>query len=115
GEVMKLVRGSPVTVYAIAFSQGLSQSRRLPARAFLQGLAETTGGEVFSPQSFKDLPGIYDKILRQLSAQYVIGYVSDNLRRDGRYRRIKVEVAEPSLHVRHREGYLAAEKFPRRR
>jgi Ca-activated chloride channel family protein len=109
GEVIKLVRGSPVTVYAIAFSQGLPQSRRLPAKAFLQGLAEMTGGEVFSPVSFRDLPGIYDKILRQLSAQYVIGYVSDNAKRDGKYRRIKLELSEPSLHVRHREGYLAGE------
>jgi len=105
-EVLKLVRGSAVTVYAIAFSQGLTQSRRLPAKAFLQGLAEMTGGEVFNPSSFRDLPGIYDKILRQLSAQYVIGYVSDNAKRDGKYRRIKVELSEASLHVRHREGYL---------
>jgi Ca-activated chloride channel family protein len=113
-ELTKLVRGSAVTVYAIAFSQGLTSSRRLPAKAFLQGLAEMTGGEVFNPGTAKDLPAIYDKILRQLSAQYVIGYVSDNLKRDGKYRRIKVEVSEPSLHVRHREGYLAADLKPKR-
>lgn len=108
-EVLKMVRGSPVTVYAIAFSQGLTQSRRLPAKAFLQGLAEMTGGEVFTPSSFRDLPAIYDKILQQLSAQYVIGYVSDNLKRDAKFRRLKVEVSESELRVRHREGYLASE------
>ena len=109
GEVLKMVRSSPVTVYAIAFSQGLTQSRRLPAKAFLQGLAEMTGGEVFSPTSFRDLPAIYDKILQQLSAQYVIGYVSDNPKQDGKLRHLKVEVSERDLSVRHREGYLATE------
>ena len=109
GEVLKMVRSSAVTVYAIAFSQGLTQSRRLPAKAFLQGLAEMTGGEVFSPTSFRDLPAIYDKILQQLSAQYVIGYVSDNPKQDGKLRHLKVEVSERDLSVRHREGYLATE------
>jgi len=108
-EVLKMVRSSPVTVYAIAFSQGLTQSRRLPAKAFLQGLAEMTGGEVFTPSSFRDLPAIYDKILQQLSAQYVIGYVSDNPKRDAKFRRLKVELSEPELRVRHREGYLVSE------
>jgi Ca-activated chloride channel family protein len=108
GEVLKLVRSSPVTVYAISFHEGLPRSHQLPALSFLRGLAEMSGGEVFSPRSFKDLPAIYDKILQQLSAQYVIGYASDNARRDGRYRRLKVEVSDSALQVRHREGYTVA-------
>lgn len=108
-EVLKLVRSSPVTIYAIAFSQGLTSSRKLPAQAFLRNIAEMTGGEVFQPSSSRDLPQIYDKILQQLSAQYVIGYISDNPKRDGKYRRIKVEVENPELRVRYREGYLTPE------
>ena len=107
-ESIKLIRSSAVTIYAIAFSQSLPQTRRLTAKAVLQNYAQMTGGEVFSPSTFKDLPAIYDKILKQLSAQYVLGYVSDNPRRDGKYRRIKVELSEPTLQVRHREGYLVA-------
>jgi Ca-activated chloride channel family protein len=102
-----MVRGSSVTVYAVAFSQGLTQSRRAPAKAFLTGLAEMTGGEVFNPTSSRDLPAIYDKILQQLSAQYIVGFVSDNPKRDGKFRRLKVELAEPEMRVRHREGYQA--------
>ncbi len=107
GEVMKMVRGSRVTVYAVAFSQGLTQSRRTPAKAFLAGLAEMTGGEVFNPSSSRDLAAIYDKILQQLSAQYVVGFASDSAKRDGKFRRLKVELSEPELRVRHREGYQA--------
>jgi Ca-activated chloride channel family protein len=106
GEVLKLVRGSSVTIYAIAFSQGLSQSRRTTAKAFLNGVADMTGGEVFSPTSSRELPAIYEKILQQLSAQYVVGFVSDNAKKDGKFRRLKVELSEPALRVRHREGYV---------
>ena len=80
----------------------------------LQNFAQTTGGEVFTPSSSRDLPAIYDKILKQLSAQYVIGYISDNNKRDGKYRRLKVELSEPTLQVRHREGYLVGDAKPRR-
>jgi Ca-activated chloride channel family protein len=108
-EVNKLVRGSPAIIYSIAFSQSLPQTKRLSAKAVLQNFAQMTGGEVFTPSSSRDLGAIYDKILKQLSAQYVIGYISDNGKRDGRYRRLKVELSEPTLQVRHREGYLAGD------
>lgn len=111
-ELTKVVRSSPTMIYSISFSQSLPQSKRLPSKMFLQSLAQMTGGEVFSPASSRDLPAIYDKILKQLSAQYVIGYVSDNGKRDGKFRRLKVELSEPTLLVRHREGYLAGEPKP---
>ena len=65
-----------------------------------------TGGQVYWPGTSRDLPGIYDKILDELKAQYVLGFVSDNLARDGRYRKLKVEVKRKGLKVRHRDGYL---------
>ena len=51
-----------------------------------------TGGQVFTPRSSRDLAGIYDRILEDLAAQFVVGYVSDNPVRDGRFRKIKVTV-----------------------
>ena len=33
---------------------------------------------VFTPRSSKDLSGIYERILQELQAQYVLGYVSDD-------------------------------------
>jgi VWFA-related protein len=68
-----------------------------------------TGGQVFRPAASRDLPGIYDKILQELSGQYVLGFVSDNARRDGKYRKLKVQVKREGLRVRHREGYVRAE------
>jgi Ca-activated chloride channel family protein len=110
GEILEVVRSSPVTIYPIAFMGGLgspSGSRAVGAKAFLTGLASTTGGEVFTPSSSRDLPRIYERILDQLEAQYVLGFVSDNAKRDGKFRKLKVELKRKDLRVRHREGYYA--------
>jgi Ca-activated chloride channel homolog len=105
-ELNQALRSSSATIFCIAFQQGVQSSTRTRAKAFLLGLADMTGGQVFWPSSSRDLPGIYDKILDELKAQYVLGFISDNATRDGRYRKLKVEVKAKSLKVRHREGYL---------
>lgn len=108
-EAMTLVRSSGVTVYPIAFhgNFGLGTSRHVTARAVLNTLAETSGGSVYSPVASRDLSAIYEKILDELGSQYVLGFVSDNPRLDGRFRRLKVEVRPKGLRVRHRLGYYA--------
>ena len=109
-DVLKLVRSGRVTIYPIAFGMyGGGASRTLRPRAVLEQLASMTGGQVFTPRSSRDLAAIYDRILEDLAAQFVIGYVSDNPARDGRFRKIKVTVKVPSLTVRHRTGYTPHE------
>jgi VWFA-related protein len=93
-----------VTIYSIAFGVGAG-SRAVRPRAVLHQLASMTGGQVFTPSSSRDLRSIYDKILEDLAAQFVIGYVSDNPARDGKFRKIKVTVKKPGISVRHRSGY----------
>jgi Ca-activated chloride channel family protein len=111
GELLQTVRSSAVTIYPIGFMGSFpsGSTRMLQSRAFLQQMADMTGGQLFTPASSKDLPGIYSKILDELSTQYVIGYVSDNQRRDGKFRKLKVDVRRDGLKVRHRAGYFAPE------
>ncbi|HET7292350.1 MAG TPA: VWA domain-containing protein [Vicinamibacteria bacterium] len=108
-ELLALVRSSTVTIYPIAFTghYAIGSNRGLSARSFLQNLADLSGGRVFTPRTSRDLPGIYEKILAELKAQYVIGYVSDNADRDGGYRKLRVEVKREGLKVRARQGYTA--------
>jgi Ca-activated chloride channel family protein len=108
-EVQRLVRSSEVTIYPVAFpGEGRPNSTdALRARAFLHALAEQTGGHVFAPTASKQLARIYETILDELGSQYVLGYASDNTKRDGRYRRITVQLKRPELKVRHRKGYDA--------
>jgi Ca-activated chloride channel family protein len=109
GETLVLVRSSGVTVYPIAFhgNFGLGTNRYVSARAFLNTLAESSGGLVYSPTASRNLSVIYQKILDELSSQYVLGFVSDNARLDGRFRKLRVEVKPKGLRVRHRVGYYA--------
>jgi Ca-activated chloride channel family protein len=106
-DIEHLVRTSHVTIYPVAFQGQLRPGSRdaLHARAFLGWLAEASGGRVFAPHASRELAAIYQQILDELSSQYVIGYVSDNPARDGRYRRLAVEVKKRGLKVRHRPGY----------
>ena len=106
-EVLQLVRSSSVTIYAVAFggTYTMGSGRYLSARSFLSDLTRITGGEVFAPHASKELADVYTKILDELTNQYILGYVSDSARRDGKFRKLKVEVKDKSLTVRHRAGY----------
>ena len=56
-----------------------------------------------------ELPDIAEKIGIELRNQYVIGYVPQNEQRDGKWRRVKVEVKKirgmPKLRPYFRDGY----------
>jgi len=106
-EVLRLVRSTEVTIYPVAFMghQRPNSAAALRARALLHALADSTGGRVFEPAASKELAGIYTSILDELGSQYVLGYVSDNLKRDGKFRTISVRCKPSSLKVRHRPGY----------
>jgi Ca-activated chloride channel homolog len=113
-EVQRLLRSSEVVVYPVAFpGEGRPNSTdALRARSFLHGLAESTGGQVFQPTASRQLAAIYQTILDELGSQYVLGYTSDNTKRDGRFRRIAIELKRRELRVRHRRGYDAPRDAP---
>jgi len=109
GELIELVRSSSVTIYPIAFTGGFTAggTRALRAKTFLMGLADLTGGQVFTPSASRELAEVYQRILNELTAQYVLGFTSGDERRDGKYRKLKVQVKREGLRVRHRMGYRA--------
>jgi hypothetical protein len=71
----------------------------------LRALADVTGG--FALTNSNSFDQAFDRIVRENSSYYVLGYTSSNDRRDGRYRRLQVRVKRPGLQVRSRGGYLA--------
>ncbi len=112
-EVVQLVRSTNVTIYPIAFSSDRRSGRRIEvrARSFLGELAKSSGGKVFRPLAYRELADIYNRILDELNGQYVLGYVSDNPERDGKYRRLEVQLRRDDLRLRHRPGYNAPEEL----
>ncbi len=71
----------------------------------LRTLADETGG--FAVVNQNDFNDAFDRIVRDSSTYYVLGYYPANDKRDGKFRRIEVRLARPGLTVRARRGYVA--------
>jgi VWFA-related protein len=70
-------------------------------------LADETGGRVIEVSSEKRLSEAFDQISEELRSQYQVGYYPTNAAHDGKFRKIKVELADHELHVLARRGYYA--------
>ena len=71
----------------------------------LYTLAADTGGKAFMDTN--DLSGVFSVVQKDTSAYYVLGYTSSNHLKDGRYRRLKVQVNRPDVKLEYRAGYYA--------
>lgn len=71
----------------------------------LRLVSEQTGG--FAAVNQNDFRGAFDRIIKENSSYYVLGYYSNDERRDGRFRPLDVRVRRPGLQVRARKGYSA--------
>lgn len=105
-QVVDRAKRSDVTVFAIAFrppnAVGYSDYNYA-----LRAITQATGGRVFFVLRTEELPAVYDEIANELASQYTLGYVSKNTAKDGTWRSIKVQVSEPGVVARTREGYYA--------
>ncbi|MGH9715133.1 MAG: VWA domain-containing protein [Candidatus Acidiferrales bacterium] len=70
-------------------------------------MAEQTGGRVIRVHNNSSLEKAFDEISQELRSQYVLGYYPTNTRRDGTYRKIKVETDVPRARILARKGYYA--------
>ena len=73
----------------------------------LETLTRSTGGRLYRPQSFHSLGRVYAEIADELRHQYALYYTPTNPARDGRFRRVRVEVAGRDYEVSTRVGYFA--------
>ena len=114
-EVKEAMLESDVQVYAMGIFDP-SDSRKLTREELngpqlLTDLAEETGGKHFPVDHLDDLPKVCDRIGNELRNQYLLGYMSANTARDGRYRQIKVLLtntgSRPQLKPFYRQGYYA--------
>jgi Ca-activated chloride channel family protein len=107
-QVRDLAKRSETTVYAIALRGPDTQKKGVREADFiLRTLAQETGGRVFFPRKIDDLAGVYAQIGEELANRYALGYVSNNAKRDGAWRRVVVRVARPDATARTKQGYYA--------
>ncbi|HLK20603.1 MAG TPA: VWA domain-containing protein [Bryobacteraceae bacterium] len=102
----KAIQEGGVPIYAISILQALrimAEQRMGPLQRmdFLQAdnemntFARETGGQAFFPRFLAEYPGIYNTIAQALRNQYSIAYHPSNQAKDGKYRKIKVELVNP--------------------
>ncbi len=114
-EIKNLVREADVQVYAIGIFEPRGSRGRtaeeLNGPSLLSELAEQTGGRHFPVENVNELPDIAAKIGVELRNQYVLGYRPTNDAKDGKYRRVRVQIEEPKgvsrLRPNYRSGYYA--------
>ena len=76
----------------------------------LEQIAAATGGRLYKPTSFNDLERTYSEVADELRHQYTLYYSPLNTRRDGQFRRVRVETTNPVHQVAARIGYYAPKK-----
>ena len=84
-------------------TQGIERDLR-NAQDNLRMLAEQTGG--LSIVNSNDFAGGFERIVRDNSTYYVLGYYSEPDAKGGKFRKIDVRLRRPGLHVRARNGYV---------
>jgi Ca-activated chloride channel homolog len=112
GEVRSQVRESDVEIYSIGiFDPYAATPEERAGPMLLNELCEETGGRMFRVDDLSEMSDIAEKISTELRNQYVIGYTPKDLRRDGKWRKVKVKLNPPQglppLTVHARTGYYA--------
>jgi Ca-activated chloride channel family protein len=105
----KLLQDDGVPIYAIGLMQALREwydshgaMGAMQRLDFLQAdnqmrtFATETGGQAFFPRFYGEFPAIYGAISQALRNQYLLGYQPSNKARDGKFRKIKVELVNPA-------------------
>jgi len=109
-EVNNRLKEADVQIYAIGVYGGARTPEEYSGPGLLRDLSEPTGGRHFFA-SLHDLPDIAQKIGIELRNEYLVGYSPTNPDRDGKFRRIKLQVIQPrglpKLKAYWRQGYFA--------
>src|SRR5436190_8803014 len=105
----KILQNDAVPIYAIGLMQALREyydargaTGPIAPLGFLQAdnqmrtFATETGGQAFFPRFYGEFPSIYQAIQQSLRNQYMLGYEPANKARDGKFRKIKVELVNPA-------------------
>lgn len=81
--------------------------QRTNGRDALFNMAKSTGGELF--ENFNNLSSAMGQMLRRTGVTYVLSFQPDNLKPDGSYRKLKVELKNGArgMRVVSRPGYYA--------
>lgn len=105
-QALEYARRSEVSIYTVGLDlEGLDKDDRKPARRALQRFAADTGGSAFFIADVDELESVYDQVLDELRAKYLLAYQSDNGEDDGPFRKVDVKLGRGGLEAKTLRGY----------
>lgn len=115
--ILNLADALGVTIYPLALPTGDPERLADPtprqialfkaARDRLKIVADRSGGTLNTIRRLEEMGTLYAMVAADLRTLYTIEYQSANDKRDGKWRAVRVEVNEPGLIARSRQGYFA--------
>lgn len=108
-QALEGARLSEGAIYAVGYTGWSPEGGGTLNRAFLDAVAEQSGGRSFYPEKIEDLSRYFRQIQHELHRQYQIAYLPSRDRREGGWRSIEVRIRDrDDLIARTRKGYYAA-------
>jgi len=113
-DIKSLLEEANVEVYAIGiFDSMLFRSfEEFMGKHWLSEITDVTGGRTVAAGDLGKVPEIAAAVSREMRNEYLLGYRPRNVVRDGKWRKIKVEVTPPAgagrVQAHYKKGYLAA-------
>ncbi len=106
-QARKSIQQDAVPIYAISILQAsriINESRMsnstqldfLQADNQMRTFARETGGQSYFPRFYGEYPNIYRQITEALKNEYSLAYHPTNQARDGKFRKIRVELVNPT-------------------
>jgi len=111
-ELKSMVEEQDATIYAIGlFDKVFKTPEEWAGKRLLTEITEATGGRTVTLNNPTNLPQAASEISVEMRNQYVLGYRSNNLAHNGKWRKIKVRINPPTktaqLQVYSKSGYRA--------
>src|SRR5262249_22228202 len=99
------MHGAAIANAVLSETEGLQSSQNT-----MKEVAAETGGKAYINQN--EIKEGIALAAADDQASYQLGYYPDNKKWDGKYRHIKIKVAQGDAEVRYRKGYFAIESGP---
>ncbi len=100
--------GSTVYVIGVAGTAGIS----IKGQRMLKAIAAATGGRAFFPSRDEQLPEVHDRLVSDVSNQYLITYTPSDQKIDGTWRAVSLATGNPAYSVHTKPGYFAPKPPP---
>ena len=81
--------------YQLGYMNDIQQTDFIMADNQLRTFSQETGGLAFFPRFYGQFREIFQTISQAMRSQYVLNYTPTNSARDGKFRKIKVELIDP--------------------